>query len=110
MRSWRWRRSPMKRAASDTPIAAALTEEIARGRKEFASNWADQWSSSQYPLRPERILSELRRAAPADAFIVTDVGWNKNGVGQQFPIDVPGTFITPSGLATMGFGPAPRSA
>ena len=83
-----------------------LKEEIARGRKEFASNWADQWSSSQYPLRPERILSELRRAAPADAFIVTDVGWNKNGVGQQFPIDVPGAFITPSGLATMGFGPA----
>jgi acetolactate synthase I/II/III large subunit len=83
-----------------------LKEEIARGRKEFASNWADQWNSSQFPLRPERILSELRRAAPADAFIVTDVGWNKNGVGQQFPIDVPGTFITPSGLATMGFGPA----
>ena len=83
-----------------------LTDEIARGRKEFSSNWADQWSSSQFPLRPERILSELRRAAPADAFIVTDVGWNKNGVGQQFPIDVPGAFITPSGLATMGFGPA----
>jgi acetolactate synthase-1/2/3 large subunit len=83
-----------------------LKEEIARGRKEFASNWADQWSSDQFPLRPERILAELRRAAPADAFIVTDVGWNKNGVGQQFPIDVPGAFITPSGLATMGFGPA----
>jgi acetolactate synthase-1/2/3 large subunit len=83
-----------------------LKEEIARGRKEFAANWAGQWTSSQFPLRPERILSELRHAAPVDAFIVTDVGWNKNGVGQQFPIDVPGTFITPSGLATMGFGPA----
>lgn len=83
-----------------------LHEEIARGRKEFASNWADQWTSEQFPLRPERILSELRRAAPEDAFIVTDVGWNKNGVGQQFPINVPGAFITPSGLATMGFGPA----
>jgi acetolactate synthase-1/2/3 large subunit len=83
-----------------------LTEEIARGRKEFASNWAGEWTSDKFPLRPERILSELRRAAPADAFIVTDVGWNKNGVGQQFPINVPGTFITPSGLATMGFGPA----
>ncbi len=44
------------------------------------------------------------RPLPEDAFIVTDVGWNKNGVGQQFPITVPGTFITPSGLATMGFG------
>ncbi len=83
-----------------------LHEEIARSRKEFTNNWADQWTSDQFPLRPERILSELRQAAPADAFIVTDVGWNKNGVGQQFPITVPGTFITPSGLATMGFGPA----
>jgi acetolactate synthase-1/2/3 large subunit len=84
----------------------ALRDEIARGRRAFAENWADQWSSDQFPLRPERILSELREAAPEDAFIVTDVGWNKNGVGQQFPITVPGTFITPSGLATMGFGPA----
>jgi acetolactate synthase-1/2/3 large subunit len=83
-----------------------LRDEIAQGRREFAENWAGQWRSDQFPLRPERILSELRQAAPADAFIVTDVGWNKNGVGQQFPITVPGTFITPSGLATMGFGPA----
>jgi acetolactate synthase-1/2/3 large subunit len=83
-----------------------LRDEIARGRKAFASNWQHQWSSDQYPMRPERILAELRKAVPENGFIVTDVGWNKNGVGQQFPITVPGTFITPSGLATMGFGPA----
>jgi acetolactate synthase-1/2/3 large subunit len=83
-----------------------LREEIARGRKAFAANWDHQWSSNQFPMRPERILSELRQAVPEDGFIVTDVGWNKNGVAQQFPITVPGTFITPSGLATMGFGPA----
>jgi acetolactate synthase I/II/III large subunit len=83
-----------------------LHQEIADGRREFVANWSDQWTSNQFPLRPERILSELRKAAPEDAFIVTDVGWNKNGVGQQFPITVPGTFVTPSGLATMGFGPA----
>ena len=85
---------------------ARLHDEIARGRKTFAANWDHQWSSDQYPLRPERILSELRKAVPEDGYIVTDVGWNKNGVGQQFPITVPGTFITPSGLATMGFGAA----
>jgi acetolactate synthase-1/2/3 large subunit len=83
-----------------------IREEIARGRRAFASNWDHQWTSDQYPMRPERILAELRKAVPEDGFIVTDVGWNKNGVGQQFPITVPGTFITPSGLATMGFGPA----
>ena len=84
----------------------SLRLEIAQGRRAFAANWADQYTSSQYPMRPERILAELRKAVPEDGFIVTDVGWNKNGVGQQFPITVPGTFITPSGLATMGFGPA----
>jgi acetolactate synthase-1/2/3 large subunit len=84
----------------------SLRPEIAQARRAFAANWADHYSSSQYPMRPERILSELRRAVPEDGYIVTDVGWNKNGVGQQFPITVPGTFITPSGLATMGFGPA----
>jgi acetolactate synthase-1/2/3 large subunit len=83
-----------------------LREEIAGARKAFAANWDDAWSSTQFPMRPERILSEVRKAVPADGFIVTDVGWNKNGVGQQFPFTVPGTFITPSGLATMGFGPS----
>src|SRR6266540_6553625 len=83
-----------------------LRDEIARGRKAFADNWDHQWSSNQFPMRPERILAELRHAVPEDGFIVTDVGWNKNGVAQQFPITVPGTFVTPSGLATMGFGPS----
>lgn len=84
----------------------SLREDIARGRRAFAANYDHQWKSDAFPMRPERILGELRRAVPEDGFIVTDVGWNKNGVAQQFPITVPGTFITPSGLATMGFGPA----
>lgn len=88
------------------PARGALRDEIRRGRAAFAANWDHQWQSDQFPMRPERILKELRQAVPADGFIVTDVGWNKNGVAQQFPITVPGTFVTPSGLATMGFGPA----
>ncbi len=88
------------------PNRSGLREKIANGRKEFSSSWADQWSSDQYPLRPERILGEVRKALPEDGFLVTDVGWNKNGVAQQFPITIPGIFITPSGLATMGFGPS----
>jgi acetolactate synthase-1/2/3 large subunit len=83
-----------------------MRKRIARERREFGDLWRDEWSSDQFPLRPERILSELRKAVPEDGFIVTDVGWNKNGVAQQFSFPVPGTFITPSGLATMGFGPA----
>lgn len=83
-----------------------LRQRVAAGRAAFGAKWAGQWSSDQFPMRPERILSELKQAMPEDGFIVTDVGWNKNGVAQQYPITVPGTFVTPSGLATMGFGPS----
>jgi len=41
-----------------------LREKVAQGRKAFAANWAEQWSSEQYPLRPERILGEVRKALP----------------------------------------------
>ncbi len=88
------------------PRRDALRQRIASGRSEFASNWSKQRTSDEFPMRPERILADVRKALPENGYIVTDVGWNKNGVGQQFPINVPGTFITPGGLATMGFGHA----
>ena len=88
------------------PTAARCARRSPAAARSSPPTGREQWASDQFPLRPERILSELRKAVPEDGFIVTDVGWNKNGVGQQFPITVPGTFITPSGLATMGFGAA----
>ena len=88
------------------PDRTEVKAKIAKERKGFSDLWSDEYASDQFPLRPERILAELRKAVPLDGFIVTDVGWNKNGVAQQFSFPIPGTFITPSGLATMGFGPA----
>jgi acetolactate synthase I/II/III large subunit len=98
----------LARAANGHPHGSrgTLRAEIAKSRREYVARFAAQWESNQFPLRPERILSELRKALPENGYVVTDVGWNKNGVAQQFPMTVPGTFITPSGLATMGFGPA----
>ncbi len=83
-----------------------LRAKIADGLATFASTWSAHRTSDEFPLRPERVLAEVRKALPEDGFIVTDVGWNKNGVGQQFAIGVPGTMIAPGGMATMGFGHA----
>jgi acetolactate synthase-1/2/3 large subunit len=58
------------------------------------------------PLRPQRILADLRAAVPANTVLVTDVGWNKNGVAQCYELPAEGRFITPGGSSTMGFGPA----
>lgn len=58
------------------------------------------------PIHPARLLDEVAAAAPRDAIYVTDVGWNKNGAGQQLLSYLPQTFITSGAMATMGFAPA----
>jgi acetolactate synthase-1/2/3 large subunit len=79
--------------------------QIASFRQEFAQANRAMQLSDAFPMMPERILAETRALLPRDAILTTDVGWNKNGVGQQFPIYTPGSVLTPGGYATMGFGP-----
>jgi acetolactate synthase-1/2/3 large subunit len=93
-------REPQKRPLS------TRTREAANERMVFLADAAKLATSGAFPLYPQRILADVRAALPEDAFIATDVGWNKNGVGQQFPAIIPGTLLTPGGYATMGFGPA----
>jgi acetolactate synthase-1/2/3 large subunit len=86
--------------------APELVERIAVERKAFKTSNRKMETSNAFPMMPERILADVRAAMPRDAFLTTDVGWNKNGVGQQFPIYTPGTIFTPGGFATMGFSPS----
>lgn len=79
--------------------------EIADFRVAFKNSNSEMATSDAFPMMPERILADARKALPDDAIITTDVGWNKNGVGQQFDILKPGSILTPGGFATMGFGP-----
>ncbi len=82
-----------------------LAQRIAGFRTDFKARNVEMATSSAFPMMPERILADTRKALPEDAIITTDVGWNKNGVGQQFDILTPGSILTPGGFATMGFGP-----
>ena len=81
-----------------------LPQEIAAYRQEFKKQNVAMEQSDAFPMMPERILAEVREVLPRDSIITTDVGWNKNGVGQQFPIYEPGSILIPGGYATMGFG------
>jgi acetolactate synthase I/II/III large subunit len=83
---------------------ASLKAEIAAYRKEFKASNQKYIQDDCFPMMPQRILEEVREVLPKDAIITTDVGWNKNGVGQQFPIYEAGSILTPGGYCTMGFG------
>lgn len=82
----------------------ALKAEMAANRSSFTARLVAAQQSTAFPMRPERILADARAVLPRDVIITTDVGWNKNGVGQQFDIYTPGSILTPGGFATMGFG------
>lgn len=81
-----------------------LRQAIAKYKSDFAESNQAISQDDRFPMTPQRILKDVAEVFPEDGIIVTDVGWNKNGVGQQYIIRQPGTILHPGGLATMGFG------
>jgi acetolactate synthase I/II/III large subunit len=97
-------------ALSDRVPAADELERRAAAIDSRRSSWNTELAKTKRdggtPIHPARLLDEVAKAAPRDAIYVTDVGWNKNGAGQQLYSYLPQTFITSGALATMGFAPA----
>ena len=72
-------------ARAGVPAAAARATSAPRARR-CSPAARERGRSDQFPLRPERILADVRAALPSDAILVTDVGWNKNGVAQCYQL------------------------
>jgi acetolactate synthase I/II/III large subunit len=92
-----------------TPSADEVQRRV-DGLDRRRSSWDQEIAATKrdngQPIHPARLLAEIAAVAPRDAIYVTDVGWNKNGAGQQLATYGPGQFLTSGGLATMGFAPA----
>jgi acetolactate synthase-1/2/3 large subunit len=56
-----------------------------------------------FPMRPPRLLHEIRRVLGRDDILVSDVGLHKLWIGRMFPAHEPGTVLIANGLAGMGF-------
>ena len=85
-------------AAVDVSVTWLEETKFAAFRETFKAGNVEMQTSDAFPMMPERILADTRAALPEDAIITTDVGWNKNGVGQQFDILTPGSILTPGGF------------
>ncbi|MFO8001365.1 MAG: biosynthetic-type acetolactate synthase large subunit [Marinilabilia sp.] len=55
-------------------------------------------------FHPLRIIHNVACSVPKDSIITTDVGQHQMWVAQTWPFRQPRTFISSSGLGTMGFG------
>ena len=55
-----------------------------------------------FPLKPQRVIAEMRRALADDDLLISDVGAHKLWIARMFPTMQPNTCIISNGLAAMG--------
>lgn len=55
-----------------------------------------------FPVKPQRIVADLRRALAPDDIIICDVGAHKMWMARMFPCEKPNTCIISNGFASMG--------
>jgi acetolactate synthase-1/2/3 large subunit len=56
-----------------------------------------------YPMKPPRVLYDIRQALDRSDLLISDVGLHKLWVGRMFPAYEPKTVLIANGLAGMGF-------
>ena len=80
-----------------SPGGSSRLRDLVARRFEEAANGPES------PLRPPRVLAELRKALGRRDILVSDVGLHKLWIGRMFPAFEPGTVLIANGLAGMGF-------
>jgi acetolactate synthase-1/2/3 large subunit len=74
------------------PLRRAIVEHLEEGADDDG-----------FPLKPQRILRELRAAIGHHDIVVSDVGSHKLWVARTFPAYEPNTVLISNGYAAMGF-------
>jgi acetolactate synthase I/II/III large subunit len=82
---------------SQTTAGTSRLHEVVMGALNDARD------DDHFPMRPPRVLWDIREALAPDDILVSDVGLHKLWIGRMFPAHEPGTVLIANGLAGMGF-------
>lgn len=75
--------------------------KIRDGRKKALAKFS---SSEDFPLRPERIISDIQKVLPKDGILTLDNGMYKLWIARNFPARLSFSVLLDNTLATMGAG------
>ena len=78
-------------------LATSLRETIAGELAEFANDTA-------FPIKPQRIVWDLRQVLEPEDIVVSDVGAHKMWMARMYQAERPNTCIISNGFASMGIG------
>ena len=78
-------------------LATGLRDTIAGELAEFANDTA-------FPIKPQKIVWDLRQVLDEEDIVVSDVGAHKMWVARMYQAERPNTCIISNGFASMGIG------
>jgi acetolactate synthase-1/2/3 large subunit len=90
----------------------ALAERLQPRTENWAANLrltidqeaAEHAGDTGFPVKPQKILWDLRQALEAEDILISDVGAHKMWVARLWQADAPNTCIISNGFASMGIG------
>jgi acetolactate synthase-1/2/3 large subunit len=92
------------RAISEQDQLAAWHADIDGWKKEWADHTRPNFDIHGSPIRPERVVDDVRQVLPDDAIIALDSGVHHNWFMQFWTARRPQTMLNTWGFSAMGFG------
>ncbi len=84
--------TPYDFSGTDLEIRIALRQELERGETE-----------ASFPIKPQRLVVDIRKAMDADDIVLADTGAIKMWMARLYPTYKPNTCLISNGLSTMAF-------
>jgi len=83
------------RQGKSTPFASQLRPEIIKDYEQYAED-------DGYPIKPQKIIYDLRQVMGAEDIVISDVGAHKMWMARNYHCEAPNTCIISNGFAAMG--------
>lgn len=66
------------------------------------AEWAEHKDDTAFPIKPQKILWDLRQVLDPKDIVISDVGAHKMWIGRMFQAETPNSCIISNGFAAMG--------
>jgi len=66
------------------------------------AEWAEHKNDTAFPIKPQKILWDLRQVLAPEDIVISDVGAHKMWIGRMFQAETPNSCIISNGFAAMG--------
>lgn len=80
-----------------------MPERFRKVRSRMRAELEDYRNDTSFPMKPQKIIYDIRQCLDRSDILVSDVGAHKLWVGRLFPTYEPNTVFMSNGLASMGF-------